>query len=178
MAQTPLALRLLLLAALGVHSSASTRPPAILSRGQDFCSANALQRCSNDLSVKFCCPKGSSCLSLAGGTTVLCCPDDRNCDKIQPITCNAREQDPDKNPKAPIKTSVFDTPLERCGKDLCCPFGPPSQNASQGLCILLFALPAEFCCWQFLVMGPKLSSKLRCLCFCGILMPCSQVCCT
>ncbi|POR36173.1 Uncharacterized protein TPAR_03646 [Tolypocladium paradoxum] len=122
MTRLPVPLRLLLLTA-GAASTASATPASILFARAGTCAANGLQACSKDLLDQFCCPQGSSCIPLAGATTVLCCPNDRTCSKIQPITCNVREQDPAKNPKAPIKTTVFDVALQKCGDEFCCPFG-------------------------------------------------------
>ncbi|UNI14589.1 hypothetical protein JDV02_001204 [Purpureocillium takamizusanense] len=114
---------LLAMVAPAAVSAMSARPPSRIFGRDNFCASNGLQQCSADLPSEFCCPKGSSCMSLAGQTTVLCCPQDSKCEKIQPITCNIREQDPRKNPQAPIKTTLFDAPLQKCGADLCCPFG-------------------------------------------------------
>ncbi|PWI74352.1 hypothetical protein PCL_07666 [Purpureocillium lilacinum] len=125
MAPLSAAMRHLLLAmvAPAAVSAVSARSLSRIFGRDNFCATNGLQQCSGDLPSQFCCPKGSSCISLAGQTTVLCCPSDSKCERIQPITCNVREQDPLKNPQAPIKTTIFDTPLGKCGTDLCCPFG-------------------------------------------------------
>ncbi|PFH57932.1 hypothetical protein XA68_14372 [Ophiocordyceps unilateralis] len=88
----------------------------------DLDCVSGFQSCPNQ-HRGLCCAQTSSCIPLAGGTTVLCCPSDRSCDRIRPITCDIREQDPDANPKAPIKTIVSDADLPRCGKEWCCPFG-------------------------------------------------------
>uniref|UniRef100_A0A0L0NNS3 Mid2 domain-containing protein n=1 Tax=Tolypocladium ophioglossoides (strain CBS 100239) TaxID=1163406 RepID=A0A0L0NNS3_TOLOC len=122
MARKPVPLRLLLLTAVAASTVSATPASKFFVRA-DTCAANGLQACSKDLPDQFCCPQGSSCISLAGATTVLCCPNDRTCSKIQPITCNVREQDPAKNSKAPIQTTVFDVALQNCGDAFCCPFG-------------------------------------------------------
>lgn len=70
-----------------------------------------------------CCPKNTTCLPLAGKSTVICCPNGNSCGKIQPITCDIAEQDPVKNPNAPIKTTATGAKLPACGSNLCCPFG-------------------------------------------------------
>ncbi|KAM0253596.1 hypothetical protein ACHAQJ_007225 [Trichoderma viride] len=90
---------------------------------QDSQCPTGSQSCPASLPNNFCCTQGTSCLPLAGNTTALCCPTGQTCEKIQPITCDISLQDPSKNSQSPIKTSVFDVPLEKCGTNLCCPFG-------------------------------------------------------
>ena len=84
---------------------------------------SGLESCPSTLPPSFCCPKGTSCVSLAGASTVLCCPDGQDCAKIRPITCALSQQDASENPKAPIKTTLLDGELPSCGKGTCCPFG-------------------------------------------------------
>ncbi|ODA77364.1 hypothetical protein RJ55_06992 [Drechmeria coniospora] len=122
MTRLPLPLYLLVLAVLApspVHAS----PASNLTLRSATCASAGRQSCPKDVTDKFCCPSGSSCIGLAGNTTVLCCPGNSSCRKIQPITCNIRKQDPEQNSEAPIQTTVFDVDLEKCGNDLCCPFG-------------------------------------------------------
>ncbi|PNY24725.1 Uncharacterized protein TCAP_05330 [Tolypocladium capitatum] len=123
MPRKPVPLRLHHLLTAVAASTVSATPASNFFARADTCAANGLQTCSKDLPAQFCCPQGSSCISLAGATTVLCCPSDRTCSKIQPITCNLREQDPATNPNAPIQTTVFDVALQKCGGGFCCPFG-------------------------------------------------------
>ncbi|KAL7950769.1 hypothetical protein V8C42DRAFT_130167 [Trichoderma barbatum] len=111
---------LLLVSALASLLSAS--PIGSINIELPQCPANT-QSCPKGLPNNFCCPQGSSCLPLAGNTTALCCPDGETCDRIQPITCDVGQQDPSKNQNSPIKTSIFDVALEKCGTNLCCPFG-------------------------------------------------------
>ncbi|PTB81474.1 hypothetical protein M440DRAFT_1321521 [Trichoderma longibrachiatum ATCC 18648] len=110
---------LLLVSALASFASAS---PAGLVFQESKCSAGT-QSCPAGLPNNFCCSEGTSCIPLAGNTTVMCCPTGQTCEKIQPITCDVSQQDPSKNQQSPIKTSVFNVPLAKCGADLCCPFG-------------------------------------------------------
>ncbi|KAH0499321.1 hypothetical protein TgHK011_006524 [Trichoderma gracile] len=110
---------LLLVSALASLVSAS---PAGLVFQELKCSAGT-QSCPAGLPNNFCCSEGTTCLPLAGNTTAMCCPTGQTCEKIQPITCDVSQQDPSKNQQSPIKTSVFDVPLQKCGADLCCPFG-------------------------------------------------------
>lgn len=83
--------------------------PSLPSRSSDACSTLS-------------CPKDATCIPLAGDTTVLCCPEGIDCDLIRPIVCDISQQDPAKHADAPIKTTVFDAEMEKCGGS-CCPFG-------------------------------------------------------
>ncbi|KAK7226450.1 hypothetical protein V2G26_014453 [Clonostachys chloroleuca] len=114
-----LPLRVLILSALSA-SLVSAVPANLLFARQSTCPTNAF-RCENS---SFCCSNGNTCISLAGNTTVLCCPKDStsNCSKIQTITCNVDSLNSKDNPDAPVKTTVFDVSLPKCG-DMCCPFG-------------------------------------------------------
>ncbi|KAH6606521.1 hypothetical protein Trco_005674 [Trichoderma cornu-damae] len=111
---------LLLVSALASFVSASPTGSVLIRDTQ--CSAG-LQSCPAGLPNNFCCPQGTSCIPLAGNTTALCCPTGQTCEKIQPITCDVTQQDPSRNQESPIKTNVFDVPLDKCGSNLCCPFG-------------------------------------------------------
>lgn len=53
----------------------------------------------------------------------MCCPEGAKCSTLAPITCNVHAQDAEENPKVPLKTTVFDVDLEKCGDNSCCPFG-------------------------------------------------------
>ncbi|KAL2212612.1 hypothetical protein CC79DRAFT_1318554 [Sarocladium strictum] len=123
MGRLHLPLSLLLLSSL-----ATAIPTSSLFTRQDtdtnICPA-AQSACPSSLPTGFCCRTDDRCIALAGNTTVLCCPKDNkdDCDRINPITCNLEQQSPEKNPLAPIKTSVFDVELETCGEGTCCPFG-------------------------------------------------------
>ncbi|KAL7961399.1 hypothetical protein V8C34DRAFT_302188 [Trichoderma compactum] len=111
---------MLLVSALASLVSASPLGSVYIQDAQ--CPAN-FQSCPSGLPNNFCCAEGTSCLPLAGNTTALCCPNGSTCEKIQPITCDVSQQDPSKNQNSPIKTSIFDVALEKCGTNLCCPFG-------------------------------------------------------
>lgn len=80
-----------------------------------------LTQCQDGLDTGLCCPEGSTCLYLAGGSTVLCCPANV-CQRIKPITCNIEAQNPERFPGAPIKTTALRAALPRC-RGNCCPFG-------------------------------------------------------
>ncbi|KAL7927619.1 hypothetical protein ACQKWADRAFT_8944 [Trichoderma austrokoningii] len=119
---------LLLVPALAAFASAS---PANSLFVRDSQCAAGLESCPASLPDNFCCSQGTTCLPLAGNTTALCCPTGQNCEKIQPIACDLSLQDPSKNSQSPIKTSVFDVALEKCGANLCCPFGFSCAGGSQ-----------------------------------------------
>ncbi|KAK5990447.1 hypothetical protein PT974_08715 [Cladobotryum mycophilum] len=123
-------LRLLLLA-VAMSSSTTSALPGRMFIQDTTCSASGLQACPAGLPNNFCCPQGSTCIALAANTTAVCCPQGMTCDKIQAITCNIRQQDPDQNANVPIKTSIFNVPLEKCGSDLCCPFGYSCAGGGQ-----------------------------------------------
>lgn len=116
---TPL-LRALLLSFL--LTSAHAVPPRLLFDREDTCASKKLTSCPSDLPDNFCCSPGTTCITLAGGTTALCCPDGSNCDRITPLSCDVSAQDPDKFPDGGLKTTALDGDLERCGEE-CCPYG-------------------------------------------------------
>ncbi|KAI0175614.1 hypothetical protein GGR52DRAFT_319561 [Hypoxylon sp. FL1284] len=104
-------------------SASSIRPDMLLSRADETCAADGYARCAQTgLPDNFCCETGSTCLVLAGNTTVLCCPKGSACAKISAITCDITLQDASVNPAAEIKTTALDSELEKCGTQ-CCPFG-------------------------------------------------------
>ncbi|KAK2020238.1 hypothetical protein LZ32DRAFT_14265 [Colletotrichum eremochloae] len=96
--------------------------PSVFAR-QDTCAAEGFSACGNGLPGNFCCRTGTKCITLAGNTTVLCCPEGSTCDRISPITCNIDLQDPASHPDAQIKTTALTGKLATCGVDKCCPFG-------------------------------------------------------
>lgn len=125
MAKPRTALRVLLLAvALSTSAAMSLRPSDIFAR-DGTCGDPTFKKCSQaGFPDNFCCQPQSSCISLAGGTTILCCPDsDANqCNTIVPIVCNIDLQDASKNPKAVVKSTALTGKLPTCGSN-CCPFG-------------------------------------------------------
>ncbi|KAI1090624.1 hypothetical protein F5B19DRAFT_315528 [Rostrohypoxylon terebratum] len=119
---------LLAAAASGVDSASIARPDAgslLFSRAtssSSSCGANFSPCSQAGLPANFCCEADATCDVLAANTTVLCCPQGANCDKISPITCDLGLQDPAANPEAEIKTTVLDGVLTACAGQ-CCPFG-------------------------------------------------------
>lgn len=71
----------------------------------------------------FCCQSGSTCVSLAGNTTLLCCPADTNCTIITPMGCQIDLYNADLHPDSMVKTTVLNGVLGHCGTGTCCPFG-------------------------------------------------------
>ncbi|OHE98916.1 hypothetical protein CORC01_05812 [Colletotrichum orchidophilum] len=106
--------------------------PSVFGR-QDTCAAEGFTSCGNGLPGNFCCETGKNCITLAGNTTVLCCPEGSSCEKIKTITCNINLQDPQAYPDAPIKTKALKGKLGTCGDD-CCPFGYSCNSLTQ--CVL------------------------------------------
>ncbi|KAM0514759.1 hypothetical protein ACHAPE_006433 [Trichoderma viride] len=129
MAFSPRFTRLLLLVS-ALASIVSASPTNSLFIRDSQCSAG-LESCPTSLPDNFCCSQGTTCLPLAGDTTALCCPTGQTCEKIQPIACDISLQDPSKNSQSPIKTSVFDVSLGKCGANLCCPFGYSCVGGNQ-----------------------------------------------
>lgn len=125
MMRLPVQLLLLLL----TSTTSAVPSPSRLFLRQDTCLPN-FSVCGGGLPRNFCCPEGTKCLSLAGDTTVLCCPEGSSCEKIETVPCNLDEMDPEEFPDAPIKTTVFDVALEKCG-DKCCPFGYTCNGSGQ-----------------------------------------------
>ncbi|KAI0842881.1 hypothetical protein F5Y06DRAFT_75495 [Hypoxylon sp. FL0890] len=117
----PHALRLAMLFA-ATASASFIRPSALLERADDTCASNFSKCPQAGLPANFCCESGATCITLAANTTVLCCPENSNCDKIGTITCDLSLQDASTNPTAEIKTTVLNGILEACAGQ-CCPFG-------------------------------------------------------
>ncbi|KAH9909340.1 hypothetical protein F4778DRAFT_225927 [Xylariomycetidae sp. FL2044] len=108
-------------AVLATASASSIRPNWIFER-EDTC-ASGFNKCSQaGLPDNFCCEGKSTCMVLAGGTTVLCCPEGNQCDDINSIACDVGLQDATRNPTAEVKTTALNVKLESCGAG-CCPFG-------------------------------------------------------
>ncbi|KLU90052.1 hypothetical protein MAPG_09017, partial [Magnaporthiopsis poae ATCC 64411] len=82
----------------------------------------------------FCCQKGETCMSLAGHTTALCCPEGSSCRSFYPISCNISLQNVTANPGAAVVTTELNTPLPRCA-DGCCPFGYSCDSATASYCV-------------------------------------------
>ncbi|KAL2123230.1 hypothetical protein VTJ04DRAFT_3685 [Mycothermus thermophilus] len=106
---------------LAAHAATSAIPLHNLFTRQSTCAAT-FNRCQNDgFPDYFCCPAGQTCISLAGNTTLLCCPKG-TCEIIQPVPCDISLQDGERNPEAVIKTTALGGTMKRCAGQ-CCPFG-------------------------------------------------------
>jgi hypothetical protein len=94
---------------------------------------DGMEQCTDGPIINgFTCPSGSRCVWLAGQTTVLCCPvsSTSRCQHIEPITCNVSAQNPMIHETTPIKTTIFDISLPKCGTR-CCPFGYQCQDSTR-----------------------------------------------
>lgn len=89
---------------------------------QNLCGIDGYSSCGNGLPLNFCCPSGTTCLSVASNSTAICCPSGQDCSAIFPITCNIQQQNVTAFPKSVIKTTKLDESLPSCGSN-CCPFG-------------------------------------------------------
>ncbi|KAH7328809.1 hypothetical protein B0I35DRAFT_27463 [Stachybotrys elegans] len=124
MVTLPTALQALLVMVLSSTTVSAIPAARLFSRQDNTCASNNLSSCPRELPDDFCCPSGNECIPLAGNTSALCCPEGSDCNQIQPIICDIELQNVENNLSAPIKTTVFDVELERCGGgNRCCPFG-------------------------------------------------------
>lgn len=101
-------------------ASATAIPPRELFARQGTCPAD-FSSCPGFPS-NFCCPTNQACVSLAGATTLLCCPSGSDCARIKPISCDIQLQNATKNFEAVVKTTALTSEMLKCG-DRCCPFG-------------------------------------------------------
>lgn len=101
-------------------ASTAYSTPSIFARA---CAAPGFTQCSQSgLPADFCCGPDSSCIVLAGNTTVLCCPTGSKCATIKPISCDLQAQNNTQSPDNSLKTTALTGTLGKCG-DSCCPFG-------------------------------------------------------
>ncbi|KAB5580683.1 hypothetical protein GE09DRAFT_447969 [Coniochaeta sp. 2T2.1] len=80
----------------------------------------------------FCCPHGSTCKTLAGNTTLLCCPPGFGCEAITTTGCQMDLYDADLHPDSLIKTTALNGVLDHCGNGTCCPFGYSCGTSDKG----------------------------------------------
>jgi hypothetical protein len=85
------------------------------------------------LPSNFCCGPTSSCIVLAGNTTVLCCPSGSSCSTIKAVGCDISLQNVTANPGISLMTTALTATLPKCG-DSCCPFGYTCNSAED--CVL------------------------------------------
>ncbi|RBQ82644.1 hypothetical protein VDGD_04177 [Verticillium dahliae] len=113
--------RTVFLACLLASAKAASIPSIFQRDDQAVCGGKNLFQCSSGVDDGLCCKTGDTCIYLAGGSTVLCCPA-ATCNRIMPIQCNVAAQNPANFPNAPLKTTALRAELPKCG-DNCCPFG-------------------------------------------------------
>ncbi|OLN88540.1 hypothetical protein CCHL11_01786 [Colletotrichum chlorophyti] len=133
MSRSPRYTRATVLSILLFASARAATIPSFFER-QATCAAANFVHCGNSLPVDFCCETGKKCIILAGKTTVLCCPEESDCNQVSTITCNISLQDAAAHPDAQIKTTSLTGKLPTCGKR-CCPFGYVCLNDGE-MCIL------------------------------------------
>ncbi|KAL3417801.1 hypothetical protein PVAG01_10812 [Phlyctema vagabunda] len=102
---------------------------------QSTCPESSFKRCPQaGLPANFCCDPDTTCIALAGNTTVLCCPAGQTCATIAPIPCDITAQNATLHPNNALKTTALSGVLAECGNNnLCCPFG---YSCGDGACKL------------------------------------------
>ncbi|KLU87647.1 hypothetical protein MAPG_06642 [Magnaporthiopsis poae ATCC 64411] len=130
-----LAMRTALAIAVYAASTAASYIPArslFLLERQNTCGISGHRQCpGSGVPAGFCCSASDACMMLAGGTTVLCCPQGDNCARIKPISCDVKLQNPASHPESVVKTNVFNVELATCDNG-CCPFG---YTCSDKICV-------------------------------------------
>lgn len=136
MAATSVFPRLSRISTLFLLSAAITtaQPSHIFARQAPVCGGKAnLQQCGSGFPTDFCCPAGTSCISLnsASFQSVICCPTGQDCAVIQPITCDISQLNATLHPDNQLHLSVTDgVALPTCS-DKCCPLG---YNCKSNMC--------------------------------------------
>lgn len=129
-------MRTALAIAVYAASTAASYLPArslFLLERQNTCGISGHRQCpGSGVPAGFCCSASDACMMLAGGTTVLCCPQGDNCARIRPISCDLKLQNPASHPESVVKTNVFDVELATCDNG-CCPFG---YTCSDKICVV------------------------------------------
>ncbi|CAG8953641.1 hypothetical protein HYFRA_00010100 [Hymenoscyphus fraxineus] len=115
--------RLVLIAIWSSIPSEARQTPSIFARQSSTCPDPTYSTCANTkLPDNFCCPPGSTCLELAGSTTLLCCPAGADCSAIQAVSCDITQQNATLHSNNILKTTALGNAMETCGAG-CCPFG-------------------------------------------------------
>ncbi|ETS88007.1 hypothetical protein PFICI_01835 [Pestalotiopsis fici W106-1] len=98
-------------------------PPSQIFARDSTCGDTSYSQCPQaGLPDNFCCKPGTSCIALAGNTTIVCCPDGDDCSVIASIVCDVQLQNATSAPDAVVKTTALTSKLPTCGS-MCCPFG-------------------------------------------------------
>ncbi|OIW35065.1 hypothetical protein CONLIGDRAFT_627130 [Coniochaeta ligniaria NRRL 30616] len=110
----------------------------LFERGTSQCPLSNFDRCPQPTSEtnwpdNFCCQKGSTCINLAGNTTLLCCPaGSGSCPSITLTACQMEFYNADLHPESMIKTTALNGAMPHCGSGTCCPFGYHCGNDNSG----------------------------------------------
>jgi len=82
----------------------------------------------------FYCPASSTCTLINGdsASSTICCPCDRDCRKLSPITCDISYQNATLHPDSPVHTENLTLSLPQCGH-ACCPLG---FDCHDGVCLV------------------------------------------
>ena len=92
------------------------------------CSISGYTPCNkNGLPGNFCCPSTSQCIPFNNGKSAICCPQGRDCSKIQTISCDLTQQNATAHPSSQLFTTDLTTNMQTCG-DKCCPQGYSCNN--------------------------------------------------
>ena len=67
-------------------------------------------------------------MPLNNNTAAICCPHGQNCNVIQPITCDASEQNATLHPASSLHSTDLNAQLPSCGSGTCCPLGYTCQD--------------------------------------------------
>lgn len=90
----------------------------------------------NSLSDSWKCGSSKICVSLDNSTSALCCPAGSDCSLIGVVDCDAKKQDPARDPNTEVFTTKTDADLPQCGS-ACCPFGYTcSQRGDSSVCAI------------------------------------------
>ncbi|CAG8978131.1 hypothetical protein HYALB_00000804 [Hymenoscyphus albidus] len=115
--------RLVLITIWSSIPSEARQTPSIFARQSSTCPDPTYSTCANTkLPDNFCCPPVSTCLELAGSTTLLCCPAGADCSAIQAVSCDITQQNATLHQNNILKTTALGNAMETCGAG-CCPFG-------------------------------------------------------
>lgn len=85
--------------------------------------------------INFCCPSSYTCMGAGtDNSTVVCCPNGRDCSALQPVTCDITQFNATLYPLNLLHTSDLGTNLSTCnGTSTCC---PPGYSCQGNNCII------------------------------------------
>ena len=102
----------------------------LLPRDDETCHDSSFTKCGGNFPGNFCCANGSTCMSVNGGKSALCCPQGKDCSVIGTISCDVQQQNATAHPLSQLFTTDLTTSLETC-VNLCCPAGMSCVGGSQ-----------------------------------------------